>query len=49
MMGLIIGHPLDTIKVRQQIFPGGGKIFAVAKSTYKLEGVCVYIITFKFI
>lgn len=39
MMGLLVGHPLDTIKVRQQILPGRSKIFAVAKSTYKVEGV----------
>lgn len=33
-----MGHPLDTLKVRQQTLPGGGKIMELAKSTYKVEG-----------
>ncbi|KAK6635156.1 hypothetical protein RUM44_000405 [Polyplax serrata] len=39
MMGLVVGHPLDTIKVRQQILPPGAKVLAVARSTYNHEGV----------
>lgn len=38
-MGLAVGHPLDTLKVRQQTIPGGGGIMELAKSTYKIEGV----------
>ena len=36
--GLLIGHPADTIKVRQQIFKSSGSIH-IAIQTMKYEGV----------
>jgi hypothetical protein len=38
--GLLIGHPADTIKVRQQIFKSSGSVHIVVQ-TMKYEGVSI--------
>lgn len=40
MCGLIVGHPLDTIKVKQQTSESRNNAVNVAVTVFKNEGVC---------
>ncbi|KAL0269271.1 UNVERIFIED_CONTAM: hypothetical protein PYX00_007069 [Menopon gallinae] len=39
MLGIFVGHPLDTLKVRQQTLPEPTGIIELTRTTYRLEGI----------